>query len=122
MLNPDNRPSVNECLKHRFVAGRQEHPRDKKPEAPPVVVPCGRGRRGGSEAIKDREFFASMASRCGRRARRARIKSGFSTRLAQRYSAPIRTTDQAKSASLLQQTPADALRPSLRSHSASHDE
>ena len=35
MLNPDNRPSVNECLKHRFVAGRQEHPRDKKPEAPP---------------------------------------------------------------------------------------
>ena len=31
MLNPDNRPSVNECLKHRFVAGRQEHPRDKKP-------------------------------------------------------------------------------------------
>ena len=34
MLNPDNRPSVNDCLKHRFVAGRQEHPRDKKPEAP----------------------------------------------------------------------------------------
>jgi len=33
MLNPDNRPGVAECLKHRFVAGRQKHPRDKKPEA-----------------------------------------------------------------------------------------
>ncbi|KAK7233405.1 protein kinase [Aureococcus anophagefferens] len=36
MLNPDNRPSILECLKHRFVAGRETHPKDKEgaPKAP----------------------------------------------------------------------------------------
>ena len=29
MLNPDNRPSILDCLKHRFVAGRETHPKDK---------------------------------------------------------------------------------------------
>jgi len=28
MLNPDNRPDLVELCKHRFIAGREPHPRD----------------------------------------------------------------------------------------------